>query len=51
MEGCPNRGEIDGIDAQSAQHTGEPARCWQMLAEMLEMLADAGAIEMLAEML
>ena len=39
MEGRPNRGEIDGIDAQSAQHTGEPDRCRQMLAEMLEMLA------------
>jgi hypothetical protein len=30
---------IDEIDVQSAQHTGEPARCWPMLTEMLEMLA------------
>jgi hypothetical protein len=30
---------MDGIDVQSAQHTGEPARCWPMLTEMLEMLA------------
>jgi len=37
---------IDGIDVQSAQHTGEPARCGQMLTEMLEMQE-----QMLAQML
>ena len=34
---------IDEIDVQSAQHTGEPARCWPMLTEMLEMLAQIQA--------
>jgi len=38
---------IDGIDVQSAQHTGEPARCWlRCLRCLAQMLGQMLAIEM-----